>query len=233
MGINLPSFCNFKPKTVQIGLTISTVTMMVVLIICYSTFGWIDDDGYTTSLKEQKVGGHTSDLTGDAKTEADTMAGLGAMAFIFLFLDLVILVILLLDKFSSYKNLMVIGGLVCTGLAWLFLTAGWGRFADSNGGASSSVDFGASFAFTVITWLCLFPYAFFWFWLWNNSNDAESDTQAQADGTPAAEQYAGSGAPSFTANNAGATSTAQPADGADPVQEPAPASEGVDGSTRM
>eukprot|EP00657_Telonema_sp_P-1_P005577 TRINITY_DN2303_c0_g1_i1.p1 TRINITY_DN2303_c0_g1~~TRINITY_DN2303_c0_g1_i1.p1 ORF type:complete len:195 (+),score=63.47 TRINITY_DN2303_c0_g1_i1:154-738(+) len=172
--VNLPAFCQFSPKKVQIGMLISTVTILVILIICFATFGWIDSGGVTTSLQEAKGSGQTVDLKGDAKDAAHAMAGLGAIAWICLFLDLIILVILLMNKFQSYKNHMLIAGMALTGLAWLFLTAGWGHYSDSKGGAKEygikDPDYGASFAFTVIMWLCLFPYAFFWFWLWNSSN---------------------------------------------------------------
>eukprot|EP00658_Telonema_sp_P-2_P000833 TRINITY_DN102_c0_g1_i2.p2 TRINITY_DN102_c0_g1~~TRINITY_DN102_c0_g1_i2.p2 ORF type:complete len:146 (+),score=40.66 TRINITY_DN102_c0_g1_i2:251-688(+) len=94
--------------------------------------------------------------------------------------------------------------MVCVGMAWLFLTAGWGHYSDKKGGLTGSVDYGASFAFTVIMWLCLFPYAFFWFWLFNAGNDAESDQQAQQEGTPSGENYAPDPAvPTYTKENAG------------------------------
>lgn len=223
MGIALPAFCAFSPKKVQIGLTASTVIIMVILIICFATYGWIVD--YSSlkcdySLSKFKCsGGFSGKLESKAKKEGETMAGLGATAFIFLFINLCILVVLLLNKFATFQKQMLIAAMASTGLVWLFLTAGWGRYADSKGGNDGSVDFGASFAFTVIMWLCLFPYAFFWFWLFNAGNDETSD-QAQADGTPDNNQYnAEAGAPSYTsytANNAGATST-------DKEEAPAPA----------
>merc|ERR1711935_402695 len=215
MGIALPAFCNFNPKKVQIGLAVSTVVMLVVLIICFATFGWVVDHttaSCDTSLSESKCSGFgTVDLTGDAKDEGRTMAGLGAMCFIFLFLDLIVLVILLLGKFATHNKIFLIAGLACTGLAWLFLTAGWGRFADSKGGFDDSPDYGASFGFTVIVWLYLFPYAFFWFWLFNAGNDAQSDSaQAAHDGEPNNDAYSGEPA-SYTVNNGG-TVASQPSD---------------------
>jgi len=205
MGIQLPAFLNFSPKKVQIGLAISTSVMLVILIICFATFGWIVDYSNfkcNTSLQEADCNGGKVDLAGNTKDEGNTMAGLGAVAWIFLFINLVILVIMLLGKFASAKNPMLIAALGSTALAWIFLTAGWGRFADSKGGFKGSVDFGASFAFVIIIWLCLFPYAFFWFLLFNSSNDAASDQQAQADGTPDANAYSDGSTPSYTTNNA-------------------------------
>merc|ERR1711934_52440 len=232
-GIQLPAALeSIDIKKIKIGLIVATVTMLVILIICYATFGWLVD--YTsakcsTSLSESKCSGSTNKLSGKLKDEGETMAGLGAMAWIFMFVNLIILVILILGKLQSYQKIMLIAGMALVGLTWLFLTAGWGRFADSNGGGEGSVDFGASFAFTVITWLCLFPYGFFWFLLFNRSNDADSDKanqpQAQVDGTP--DQSAYNDAPTYTVDSsakpAGATATA--GDDTTKPQENAPAHE--------
>jgi hypothetical protein len=239
MGIALPAFCNFSPKKVQIGLAASTVVIMVILIICFATYGWVvgwSSNKCDLSLQKAKCNGFEFKLNDKSKKEGETMAGLGATAFIFLFINLCILVILLLNKFVTFQKHMLIGGMAFTALAWLFLTAGWGRYADSKAGLDGSVDYGASFAFTVIMWLCLFPYAFFWFWLFNAGNDEKSD-QAQADGTPDQQQYhSETGAPSFTsytANNAGATTPevdekAPAGDESQPPQPPQPAPAAAD-----
>merc|ERR1712166_1018744 len=98
MGIQLPAFLNFSPKKVQIGLAISTSVMLVILIICFATFGWIVDYSNfkcNTSLQEADCNGGKVDLAGNTKDEGNTMAGLGAVAWIFLFINLVILVIML------------------------------------------------------------------------------------------------------------------------------------------
>merc|ERR1711907_509258 len=96
------------------------------------------------------------------------MAGLGSMCVIFLFVNLVINIIMLTQKLTQFYNYMAIAALVLCLLTWIFLTAGWGHYADKKGGISpGSVDYGASFAFTIIVWLGLFPYSFFWFLLWN------------------------------------------------------------------
>jgi len=100
----------------------------------------------------------------------------------------------------------LIAGLVSVALAWLFLTAGFGRYANEKGGAGDfDPDFGASFAFTVIMWLVLFPYAFLWVMLFMRKNDtgAGADTQAEEDGKPDQNVYT----PSYSVQNAGATAT--------------------------
>lgn len=196
--------------------------------------------GCTTSLKEVKCDSGTADLDGDAKDAADVMAGCGAMAWLFLLASGIIALLIMrqcLGAGGDKRPFFMYGGLASVGLTWLFLTAGWGNFADSKGGykdvSGVDPDFGASFAFTVIVWLCLFVYGFLWFLLYARANDAKPegeevpDPQAQADGQPEASAYA----PSYTANNAGAAADGQegqpteapaaPTGGDQPAAEPA------------
>lgn len=213
-GLELPAILKtIDIKKIQIGLIASCVTMLVILIICYSTYGWLScSGGLKTSLTEYKSDLGSGKLSGKSKDEGQTMAGLGAMAWLFMLASGILCVFVMQQICGAggqLRKYYLIGGLVSVALCWLFLTAGWGRFADTKGGADGwSCDFGASFAFTVITWLCLFPYAFFWFLLFARANDecgaegtpAEGAAQAQPDGEPDQASYA----PSYTAHNAGA-----------------------------
>ena len=98
-------FPKLRPDKVNIGLAVATATMLMILIICFATFGWVVD--YSTlscdfSLEEMKCDGHTFELDGDLKDTADVMIGMGAMSFIFLFINLCMNVVisLKLKKFT-------------------------------------------------------------------------------------------------------------------------------------
>jgi len=223
-GLELPAILKtIDIKKIQIGLIASCATMLIILIICFATYGWLScDGGLKTSLSEYKTKGGSGKLSGKFKDEGETMAGLGAMAWIFMLISGVLAFLIMQQLCGAGGNLRkyyLMGGLASVGLCWLFLTAGWGRFADTKGGSSSGCDFGASFAFTVIIWLCLFPYAFFWFLLFARANDETSEDgasgeggqQAQPDGEPDQQAYA----PSYTAHNAGQDGAA-----AAPASEP-------------
>ena len=73
------------------------------------------------------------------------MAGLGAMCVIFLVVNLCINIVMIIDKFRNLYKYFAIAALVLCFLTWLFLTAGWGHYADKKGGVpSGDVDYGAS-----------------------------------------------------------------------------------------
>lgn len=215
----------FPFRKVNLGLLISTAIMLIILITCFCTFGWVVDyKPYSTecgncfgsssgpckaadyvcsalvggacspgttlcgvqtdtsgscdfSLEEAKCDGGTSDLDGDFKKAADVMIGLGAMCWIFLFINLLINIVIQIEKFTSFYRYMTIAGMVLCAVTWLFLTCGWGHYADKKGGVpSGDVDYGASFVFVIFIWLALFPYTFFWVILWNSL--AEPDDNA-------------------------------------------------------
>merc|ERR1711865_283880 len=142
------------------------------------------------SLKEYTCSNNFdgADLTGDPKDVANVMAGLGAMCIIFLFIIMLVNVLILINKLTNLWNILTIVALVLVLLTWIFLTAGWGHYAAKKGGSPSGnddVDYGASFAFTIIVWLCLFPFAFFWVCLWNqvrNPSDADAPAAEQEEG---------------------------------------------------
>merc|ERR1712072_1116456 len=169
--VAVPEILNWDAKKTKIGLLVSASLLLIVMLICLATYGWLS---YTvlgidckTSLSEVDCDGFSSqDLKDGPKDEGETMAGLGAMAFIFLFINLIVLIFLL------------IAGLASLGLSWLFLTAGWCRFVDSEGGCTGTYDYncdyGASFAFIVLSWLCYFPFIFVWLLLANKLNSEEA-----------------------------------------------------------
>lgn len=129
------------------------------------------------SLEEMKCDGGTYDLDGDYKSAADVMIGLGAMSWIFIFINLLINIVVLVERFTSFNKIMTLVGLVLSCVTWLFLTCGWGHYADKKGGVpSGDVDYGASFVFVILLWLALFPYIFFWLVLWISV--AEPDANA-------------------------------------------------------
>merc|ERR1712072_1555503 len=155
--VAVPEILNWDAKKTKIGLLVSASLLLIVMLICLATYGWLS---YTvlgidckTSLSEVDCDGFSSqDLKDGPKDEGETMAGLGAMAFIFL-----------LIQFNKIpQKILLIAGLASLGLSWLFLTAGWCRFVDSEGGCTGTYDYncdyGASFAFIVLSWLCYFPF---------------------------------------------------------------------------
>jgi len=241
MQANLEKIPKFNWRNVNRGLLITNAIFLIILIACFSTFGWVIDykigitgstdtsggicdkgspsnecglcHGLETecgnsnsngqychtvaqaqcstseiasatftsqscdfSLEEMKCDGGTTDLKGDAKSAADVMAGLGAMCWIFLFINVLINIVILVEKFTSFNKIMTLVGLVLSCVTWLFLTCGWGHYADKKGGVpSGDVDYGASFAFVILLWLALFPYIFFWLVLWISVAEPEAN----------------------------------------------------------
>lgn len=141
-----------------------------------STYVFTTSQSCDFSLEEAKCDSGTSDLDGDFKSAADVMAGLGSMCWIFLFINLLINIVILVEKFTSFNKIMTLVGLVLSCVTWLFLTCGWGHYADKKGGVpSGDVDYGASFAFVILLWLALFPYIFFWLVLWISVAEPEAN----------------------------------------------------------
>jgi len=174
---NVPVFNHVK---VNLGLGISGATMVVIMIICMATHGWVVDWSNLNcdfSLQEAKCGTSTFDLKGDTKDAADAMAGLGSVALLALVFNFVVNCIILSKKCVRFYKIMVIGAMISCFVCWFFLTCGWGQYADKKGGTSGggSVSYGASFAFIILIWLALWPYAFFWVVLFKMVSRPEED----------------------------------------------------------
>lgn len=128
------------------------------------------DGSVNLQYRSVSVGG-TLDLKDARKQAGDTMIALGSMCIIFLCVNLCINIVILVDKFSKYQNYMGIAAMVLCLVSWIFLMSGWAHYADTFG----SVSYGASFAFSIIIWLALFPYTFFWLVLWNQIDEPENE----------------------------------------------------------
>jgi hypothetical protein len=193
-------------RCINIGLAVTTASTLIILIICFSTFGWVVDYySCDFSLQEAKCDTGTSDLTGDSKKAADVMIGMGSMCFIFLFINLCINVVIALEKFTRFYPYMTLAGVALCVLTWIFMVAGWGHYADKKGGTpGGSVDYGASFAFVVLIWLGLFPYTFFWLVLASMKiGDGPDPNAPQPDpnaGEPNSSEYPSAG-PVYTSDN--------------------------------
>ena len=163
-------------------------------VSCDFSLQTIKCDG-SVSLQYRGVtfnGGSTVDLKDDRKQAADTMIALGSMCIIFLFVNLCINIVILVDKFSKYHNYMGIAAMVLCLVAWIFLMAGWAHYADKKGGVPfGSVSYGASFAFSIIIWLALFPYSFFWLVLWNQIDEPDSEAHQGCDGVDGSQPNSG------------------------------------------
>jgi len=64
-GLELPAILKtIDIKKIQIGLIASCATMLIILIICFATYGWLScDGGLKTSLSEYKTKGGSGKLS--------------------------------------------------------------------------------------------------------------------------------------------------------------------------
>jgi len=95
--------------------------MLIILIICFATYGWLScDGGRKTSLSEYKTKGGSGKLSGKFKDEGETMAGLGAMAWIFMLISGVLAFLIMQQLCGAGGNLRkyyLMGGLASVGPA--------------------------------------------------------------------------------------------------------------------
>jgi len=209
----------FQIKNVNLGLGATAILFLVIEIICMATHGWVVDyAGCDYSLKDAECGSANFDLTGDAKTAADAMGGLGSMAILCWILNLTIncLIFFAPCGMTKWFKIMTIAGLISCAVSWFFLTCAWGTYSDKKGGVDGSPDYGASFAFTILIWLALWPYAFFWVVLWNQvaSNNDEHQPQVDNDGQPTSTAYPAATGTAHTdhkPHSGGVQSTGEPA----------------------